>query len=98
MAERLRDRRTGREGILSFKHRRCNETNEYHPAQQSPRENDWLPRHENMHGGTSGDEEQRTSDPNLLLQKNQPHLNEYCAQLTIRVRGDGVGRLGLRNF
>ena len=52
----LRDRRTWREGILSFKQRRCNETNEYHPAQQSPHENDWLPGNENLHGITSGDE------------------------------------------
>ena len=46
----LRDGRTWREGVLSFKHRRCNETNEYHPAQQSPHENDWLPGNENVHG------------------------------------------------
>jgi len=38
-----------------LKHRRCNETKEYHPAQQSPHENDWLPRNENSHGQTSGD-------------------------------------------
>jgi hypothetical protein len=50
----LRDGRTWREGVLSLKHRRCNETKEYHRAQQSPHENDWLPRHENMHGRTSG--------------------------------------------
>ena len=46
----LRDGRTWREGVLSLKHRRCNETNEYHPAQQSPHENDWLPGNENVHG------------------------------------------------
>ena len=28
----LRDRGTGREGVLSFKQRRCNETNQYHPT------------------------------------------------------------------
>ena len=54
---RLRDDRTWREWVLSFKHRRCNETNQYHPAQQSPNENDWLPGNENVHGRTSGDEE-----------------------------------------
>ena len=41
--------RAWREGVLSFKHRRCNETNKYHPAQQSPHENDWLPGNENVH-------------------------------------------------
>ena len=41
--EGLRDNRTWREGVLSLKHRRCNETNQYHPAKQSPYENDWLP-------------------------------------------------------
>jgi hypothetical protein len=40
----LRDGRTWREGILSFKYRRCDETKEYHRAHQSPHENDWLPR------------------------------------------------------
>jgi hypothetical protein len=57
---RLSDRRTWREGVLSFKHRRCNETKEYHRAQQSPHENDWLPGNENLHGRTSGDEERLT--------------------------------------
>jgi hypothetical protein len=46
----LRDGRTWREGVLSLKHRRCNETEEYHCAQQSPHENDWLPGNENVHG------------------------------------------------
>ena len=50
----LRDGSTWREGVLSFKHRRCNEANQYHPAQQSPHENDWLPGNENPHGRTSG--------------------------------------------
>ncbi|SRR5258708_34897915 len=56
----LRDGRTWREGVLSFKQRRCNETNQYHPAQQSPHENDWLPGNENQHGRTSGDQERLT--------------------------------------
>ena len=50
------DDRTWREGVLSLKHRRCNETNQYHPTQQSPHENDWLPGNENVHGRTSRDE------------------------------------------
>ncbi len=33
---RLRDGCTSRKGILSLKHGRCNESNKYHPAQQSP--------------------------------------------------------------
>jgi hypothetical protein len=45
----LRDGRTWREGVLSFKQRRCNETDKYHRAQQSPHENDWLPGNENVH-------------------------------------------------
>jgi len=45
----LPDDRTWREGILSLKHRRSNETNQYHPTQQSPHENDWLPWNENVH-------------------------------------------------
>jgi len=56
----VRDGRTWRKWVLSFKHRRCNETNQYHPAQQSPNENDWLPGNENIHGRTSGDEERLT--------------------------------------
>ena len=56
----LGDDRTWREGVLSLKHRRCNETKEYHRAQQSPHENDWLPGNENPHGRTSGDEERLT--------------------------------------
>ena len=54
---RLRDGRTWREGVFSFKHRRRNETKEYHRAQQSPHENHWFPGNENPHGKTSGDEE-----------------------------------------
>jgi len=45
----MRDGRTWREGVLSLKHRRCNETNQYHPTQQAPHENDWLPGNENVH-------------------------------------------------
>ena len=50
----LPEDRTWREGVLSLKHRRCNETNQYHPAQKSPNENDWLPGNENIHRRTSG--------------------------------------------
>jgi hypothetical protein len=63
---RLSDRRAWREGVLSLKHRRCNETKKYHPAQQSPHENDWLPGNENPHGRTSGDEEWLTVDTIIL--------------------------------
>ena len=56
----LRDDRTWREGVLSLKQRRCNETNQYHPAQQSPHENDWLPWNENVHGRPPRDEERLT--------------------------------------
>jgi hypothetical protein len=66
----LRDGRTWREGVLSLKHRRCNETKEYHRAQQSPHKNDWLPRNENPHGRTSGDEE-RLTITSIILRKNQ---------------------------
>jgi hypothetical protein len=52
----LRDRGTGHKRVLSFKQRRCNETNQYHPTQQSPHENYGLPGNENQHGGTSEDE------------------------------------------
>ena len=64
----LRDGRTWREGVLSLKHRRCNETNKYHPAQQSPHENDWLPWNENLHGSTSSDEERVTI--NAIIPRN----------------------------
>ena len=66
----LRDGRTWREGVLSLKHRRCNETNQYHPTQQSPHENDWLPGNENVHGRTSGDEE-RLTITGIILRKPQ---------------------------
>ena len=56
----LPDDRTWREGVLSLKHRRCNETNQYHPTQQSPHENDRLPGNENIRGRTSWDEERLT--------------------------------------
>src|SRR5208282_5879483 len=65
----LPDDRTWREGVLSLKHRRCNETNQYHPAQQSPHENDWLQGNENVHGRTSGDEERLTIAA-IILPKN----------------------------
>ena len=64
----LRDGRTWREGVLSFKYRRCNETKEYHRAQQSPHENDWLPGNQNVHGRTSGDEK-RLAITAIILRK-----------------------------
>ena len=60
--------RTSGEGVLSLKHRRCNETNQYHPTQQSPHENDRLPGNENQHGTTSGDEERLTIS-DIILRK-----------------------------
>src|ERR1700681_3119296 len=67
---RLSDGRTWREGFLSFNHRRCNKTNQYHPAQQSPHENDWLPGNENVHGRTSGDEDELTLP--VIILRNAP--------------------------
>ena len=49
---------TWRERVLSLKHRRRNEAKEYHCAQQSPHDNDWLPRNENVNARTSEDEEE----------------------------------------
>ena len=69
----LRDGRTWREGVLSFKYRRCNETKEYHRAQQSPHENDWLPWDKNQHGRTSRDEERLTITA-IILRKT-PHIS-----------------------
>src|ERR1700685_4272087 len=67
---RLSDHRTWREGVLSLKHRRCNETKKYHATQQSPHENDWLPGNENPHGRTSRDEE-RLIIATIILRKPQ---------------------------
>ena len=47
---RLRDNCTWCERVLSLKHRRRNEPEEYHRAQQSPHNNDGLPGNENLHG------------------------------------------------
>jgi len=65
-----RDHRTWREGVLSLKHRRYNETKQYHRAQQSPHENDWLPGNQNVHGRTSGDEERHTITA-IILRKTR---------------------------
>ena len=81
----LRDGRTWREGVLSLKHRRCNETNKYHPAQQSPHENDWLPGNENLHGRTSGDEE-RLTITTIILRKRQTSFRKYRARRDHRRR------------
>jgi hypothetical protein len=74
---RLSDRRTWCEGVLSLKHRRCNETKKYHPAQQSPHENDWLPGNENPHGRTSGDEERLTITV-IILRKTPDFSRTSC--------------------
>jgi hypothetical protein len=76
----LSDRRTWREGVLSLKHRGCNETKKYHPAQQSPRENDWLPGNKNPHGRTSGDE-QRLTIAAIILRKSQS-FHEHLASVS----------------
>jgi hypothetical protein len=55
---RLSDNCTWRKRVLSLKHRRRNEAKKYHCAQQSPHDNHWLPRNENVHARTSGDEEE----------------------------------------
>jgi hypothetical protein len=70
----LRDGRTWREGVLSLNHRRCNETEEYHRAQQSPHENDWFPGNENPHDRTSGDEERLTITAIIPLRNQTPFL------------------------
>jgi hypothetical protein len=71
---RVRDDRTWREGVLSSKHRRCNETNQYHPTQQSPHENDQLPGNEDVHGRTSGDEERLTIRPFYSAKSQTPFV------------------------
>ena len=80
----LPDDRTWREGVLSLKHRRCNETNQYHPTEQSPHKNDRLPGNENVHGRTSWDEE-RLTITDIILRKAQtfrghltPSQLDYC--------------------
>ena len=80
----LRDDRTWREGVLSLKHRRCNETNQYHPTQQSPHENDRLPGNENPHGRTSGDEE-RLTIATIILRK--PRIRRLRKPVGIRRKG-----------
>src|ERR1039458_89522 len=81
------DGRTWREGVLSLQHRRCNETHQYHPTQQSPHEDDWLPGNENPHGRTSGDEE-RLTITTIILRNPQTHFRKDCA------RHDRQGSLG----
>ena len=79
----LHDGCTWREGVLSLKHRRCNETNQYHPTQQSPHENDRLPGNENVHGRTFPDEERLTITA-IILRKtpdfSRTSLPEFVAQ------------------
>ena len=78
----MRDDRIWREGVLSLKHGRYNETKKYHRAQQSPHENDWLPWNENLHGRTSGDEERRTNYRHYTAEKPHASMN------TVLLRGD----------
>ena len=70
---RLRDGRTRRKGVISFKYRGCTETKEYHSAQQSPHENDWLPGNENIHGRASADEERLTIT--TIIPRNPPDIS-----------------------
>ncbi len=79
----LRDVRTWREGVLPLKQRRSNETNQYHPAQQSPHENDWLPWNKNQHGRTSGDKERLTT-PVIILRKTQTLFVNIVLVVTMR--------------
>ena len=89
----LRDGRTWREGVLSFKYRRCNETKEYHRAQQSPHENDRLPGNENPHGKTSGDEERLTIATIILRKREQ----EGCEnQRELKEKGATDGRIRVK--
>ena len=75
----LRDGRTWREGVFSLKHRRCNETNQYHPTQQSPHENDWLPGNENVHGRPPGTKS-GSRLPLLYCEKPQTPFAKYRAR------------------
>ena len=79
----LRDGRTWREGVLSLKHRRSNETNQYHPTQQSPHENDWLPGNENVHGRTFPDEERLTITA-IILRKTPDFRGHPCQSSSLR--------------
>ena len=89
---RLSDRRTWSKGVLSLKHRRCNETKKYHPAQQSPHENDWLPGNENSHGRTSEDEQRLTIAVIILRKINRVFTNILPAFL---LSGCPVNRVAL---
>ena len=96
----LPDDRTWREGVLSLKHRRCNETNQYHPTQQSPHENDRLPGNENVHGRTSWDEE-RLTITDIILRKAQTFRGHLTRVSSLRelIRGSWFaksGELGIR--
>ena len=86
----IRDDRTWREGVLSLKHRRCNETNQYHPTQQSPHENDRLPGNENPHGNASGDEE-RLTIATIILRKRG--CEGYENQQELKEKGATDGRI-----
>jgi hypothetical protein len=89
---RLRDGRTWRERVLSLKHRRCKETNQYHPTQQSPHENDWLPGNENVHRRPPGTKSGLRL-PLLYCEnrgyegcENQRELKKRCYRRTITVQ------------
>jgi hypothetical protein len=75
---RLSDNCTWSERILSLEHRRRNETKKYHCAQQSPHDNDWLPRNENVHARTSGDEERLPVA--VIILRNAPDFSWTSCQ------------------
>lgn len=81
-----------RERVLSCQQRRCNKANQYHPTQQSPHENNWLPGNQNSHGRTSMDEERRTNCRYYTAEQPDTSMK------TVLLGGDVLGRLGLRNF
>jgi hypothetical protein len=83
----LPDDRTWRERVLSLKHRRCNEANQYHPAQQSPHENDRLPGNKNVHGRTSWDEERLTITA-IILRKTDTCFMGNPVERERRVRSE----------
>lgn len=60
------------ERVPSLKHRRRNETKEYHCTQQSPHDNDWFPGNENQHGRTS--ETKGGSPLTLIVLRKRPSM------------------------
>jgi hypothetical protein len=78
----LRDGRTWSERILSLKQRRCNETNQDHPTQQSPHQNDWLPGNENVHRRPPGTKSGSRLSL-LYCEKPQTSIREHRAHVIV---------------